>query len=65
MSIIPSATKEFLIDFNGMSTHLGLFLAWKLGNCIYIYIFCLFVSEEVSFILHSPIERESFLNGSI
>ena len=28
-----------LIDFNGMSTCLGLFHAWRLGNCVHIYIF--------------------------
>ena len=37
-----------MIDFNGMSTHLGLFYASRLEICInvniYIYIFCVVVS---------------------
>ena len=33
-----------LIDFNGMSTHIGLFYALRLGNCVhYTFIFKFFV----------------------
>ena len=35
------------IDFNGISTHLGLFYPKRLKNIIHIYIFCVVVSEEV------------------
>ena len=34
-----SVNIDWFIDFNGMSTHLGLFYAKWLGNHIHIYIF--------------------------
>ena len=36
--------KKWIVDFNGMSTHPGLFYANSLGDHIYIYIFCVAVS---------------------
>ena len=35
---------DWLIDFNGVSTCLKLFYAWKLGNHLYLH-FCVAVKE--------------------
>ena len=56
-----------MIDFYGMSTHLGLFYIQRLGNlihCIFIFIiFWLVVSYE--FFVHGSIEYKWLLNRSI
>ena len=42
LSIMP-AFVDWLIDFNGVSTSLGLFNAKGFRNCVHIYIFCIVV----------------------
>ena len=52
------------MDFNGFSTHLGLFYAYRLGNhvpcTLYFHFLCC-----CFFLAHRPIEYEWFLNRSI
>ena len=49
---------DWVIDFNGTSTHLGLFYAQSLGNCNHcMYIFyAVFLKRFFVFILLSPVE---------
>ena len=54
-----------MINFSGLSTHLGLFYASSLGNCIYcMFIFtflCSLLRVSGVFFAHDPIEYELYL----
>ena len=45
-----SSMSQITVDFNGMSTCLGLFYALRLGNCIHLYLqFCIVISYDFFF----------------
>ena len=49
----------WLISFNGMSAHVGLFYAYRLGNrihCMFIFIILMFL--KVIFFTYGPIEYD-------